>query len=153
METRISRLRTHQKNIDRYQGLLKTKLNEIERQYIERRLSEERFTIALLQFMSAPKGFDFRSGHWNRTGSLDPGLSVFAPRGGVISRQAWRRLPRNRSRRRDVRQGLKYGAARPTRSPAAGLGTPRLDSCLVADGWTRLPRSSRIMPTTRQERF
>ena len=62
METRIARLRTHQKNIDRYEGLLKTKLNEIERQYIERRLSEERFTIALLQFMSAPKGFDFRSG-------------------------------------------------------------------------------------------
>ena len=62
METRIARLRTHQKNIDRYQGLLKTKLNEIERQYIERRLSEERFTIALLQFMSAPKRFDFRSG-------------------------------------------------------------------------------------------
>ena len=63
METRVARLRTHQNNIDRYQGLLKTKLNEIERQYIERRLSEERFTIALLQFMSAPKGFDFfRSG-------------------------------------------------------------------------------------------
>ena len=62
METRIARLRTHQKNIDRYQGLLKTKLNEIERQYIERRLSEERFTIVLLQFMSAPKGFDVRSG-------------------------------------------------------------------------------------------
>ena len=53
METRIARLRTHQKNIDRYQGLLKTKLNEIERQYIEKRLSEERFTIALLQFSGA----------------------------------------------------------------------------------------------------
>ena len=62
METRLIQLRALQKNIDRYQGLLKTKLNEIERQYIERRLSEECFTIALLQFMSAPKGFDFRSG-------------------------------------------------------------------------------------------
>jgi len=47
METRVIQLRTHQKNIDRYQGLLKTKLNETERQYLEKRLSEE--TIAMLQ--------------------------------------------------------------------------------------------------------
>jgi hypothetical protein len=47
METRVIQLRTHQKNIDRYQGLLKTKLNETERQFLERRLSEE--TIAMLQ--------------------------------------------------------------------------------------------------------
>jgi hypothetical protein len=32
METRVIRLRTHQKNIDRYEGLLKTKLSETERQ-------------------------------------------------------------------------------------------------------------------------
>ena len=50
METRVIQLRTHQKNIDRYQGLLKTKLNETERQYLEKRLSEE--TIAMLQLMS-----------------------------------------------------------------------------------------------------
>jgi hypothetical protein len=47
METRVIQLRTHQKNIDRYQGLLKTKLNDTERQYLEKRLSEE--TIAMLQ--------------------------------------------------------------------------------------------------------
>ena len=54
----------------------------------------------------------------------------------------------------------KYGAARPTEEvghhrvqPAAGLGTQRVAWCLVADGWARLPRSSRIMPTIRQERF
>jgi hypothetical protein len=45
--------------------------------YIERRLSKERFTIALLQFMSAPKGSIFALGHWNWTRSLDPGLSDF----------------------------------------------------------------------------
>jgi hypothetical protein len=50
METRVIQLRTHQKNIDRYQGLLKTKLNDTERQYLEKRLSEE--TIAMLQLMS-----------------------------------------------------------------------------------------------------
>ena len=36
METRIVLLRTHQKNMDRYEGLL-----EVERQYIEKRMSEE----------------------------------------------------------------------------------------------------------------
>ena len=47
METRVIQLCTHQKNIDRYRGPLKTKLNETERQYLEKRLSEE--TIAMLQ--------------------------------------------------------------------------------------------------------
>ena len=47
METTVIRLRTHQKNIDRYEGLLKTKLNEIEREYVEARLSEE--TISMLR--------------------------------------------------------------------------------------------------------
>ena len=48
METRIVRLRTHQKNIDRYVSLLETKLSEVERQYIEKRLSEERLAMAAL---------------------------------------------------------------------------------------------------------
>jgi hypothetical protein len=52
MDDRIARLRTHQKNIDRYQELLKTKLTDIEVQLLERRLSEERFAIAMLKFMS-----------------------------------------------------------------------------------------------------
>ena len=34
MEARIVLLRTHQKNMDRYEGLLETKLSEVERQYI-----------------------------------------------------------------------------------------------------------------------
>jgi hypothetical protein len=48
MDERIARLRAHQKNIDRYQRLLKTKLNEVESQYLEKRLSEERFWMAML---------------------------------------------------------------------------------------------------------
>jgi len=62
MATRIVQLRTHQTNIDRYENLLKTELSDVERQFVQKRLSEERFTIALLQYMSAPKGFDLRSG-------------------------------------------------------------------------------------------
>jgi hypothetical protein len=48
MDERIARLCTHQKNIDRYEALLKTKLNEFEFQFLERRLSEERIAMAEL---------------------------------------------------------------------------------------------------------
>jgi len=44
------RLRAHLRNIERYQGLLKTELTELELQYLERRLSEERSAIADLHF-------------------------------------------------------------------------------------------------------
>ena len=63
METRIVQLRTHQKNMSRYENMLKAELTDVERQFVQRRLSEERFTIALLQFMSpsAPStGYDRR---------------------------------------------------------------------------------------------
>jgi hypothetical protein len=50
METRVTRLRTHQKNIDRYQGILKTKLNETERLFLKKRVYEE--TIAMLELMA-----------------------------------------------------------------------------------------------------
>jgi hypothetical protein len=46
------RLSTHQKNIERYEDLLDTRLSELERQYIEKRISEERLAMAMLQFVS-----------------------------------------------------------------------------------------------------
>ena len=46
------RLSIHQKNIERYEDLLETKLSELERQYIEKRISEERLAMAVLQFVS-----------------------------------------------------------------------------------------------------
>jgi hypothetical protein len=52
METKVVQLRAHQKNIDRYEGLLQTKLSEAERRCIEKRLSEERLAMTMLQFMS-----------------------------------------------------------------------------------------------------
>jgi hypothetical protein len=57
-ERRAALLRAHEQNIDRYQRLLKTKLSEAEVHYIEKRLSEERFSVAMLQFMS-PTNQDF----------------------------------------------------------------------------------------------
>jgi hypothetical protein len=53
MNERIARLRTLQKNIERYQSLLKTKLSDVEVQFLEKRLSEER--LAMLQF-EGPSG-------------------------------------------------------------------------------------------------
>jgi hypothetical protein len=58
MNERISRLRAHQRNIDRYQGLLKSSLSEIELRFVEQRLSEERLALAMLQFMSPSSSFN-----------------------------------------------------------------------------------------------
>jgi hypothetical protein len=52
MNERITRLRAHQRNIDRFQGLLKSSLSAVELRFIERRLSEERLALATLQSMS-----------------------------------------------------------------------------------------------------
>jgi len=52
MNARIARLRAHQRNIDRFQGLLKSRLSAVELRFIERRLSEERLALATLQSMS-----------------------------------------------------------------------------------------------------
>ena len=49
MNGRIVRLCTHQKNVERYQSLLGTKLDDLEVQFLEKRLSEERLAIAILQ--------------------------------------------------------------------------------------------------------
>jgi hypothetical protein len=51
----------HQKNIERYQDLLKTELTEVEMHYFEKRLSEERFAVAMLDFMrprDPSRGYD-----------------------------------------------------------------------------------------------
>ncbi|MHC2241474.1 hypothetical protein ACVJH7_000781 [Bradyrhizobium elkanii] len=41
-------LRTHRNNIHRYRRLLETPLSALERQYLERRLSEEQTAIEIL---------------------------------------------------------------------------------------------------------
>jgi hypothetical protein len=54
MDERVSRLRNHERNISRYQNMLKTRLSEGELRFVEKRLAEERFKIAMLEFMSSP---------------------------------------------------------------------------------------------------
>ncbi len=55
MDEGAERLRASQRNIDRYQKLLKSNLNATEMRFVEQRLSEERFRLAMLQFMKGPK--------------------------------------------------------------------------------------------------
>jgi hypothetical protein len=42
MKDKTTRLLAHERNIDRYQGLLKSGLSDIELRFVEQRLSEER---------------------------------------------------------------------------------------------------------------
>jgi hypothetical protein len=50
MDKRDARLRSHEQNISHYQNILKTRLTEVEIHFVEKRLAEERFKIAMLEF-------------------------------------------------------------------------------------------------------
>ena len=52
MSERIARVYAHQRNIERYEGLLKSNLNETELRFVNQRLLEERKSLAILQLMS-----------------------------------------------------------------------------------------------------
>jgi hypothetical protein len=54
MIDRMARLRNHELAIERYQDLLKTRLSDVEQHYVEKRLSEERLSVAMLQFIVPP---------------------------------------------------------------------------------------------------
>jgi hypothetical protein len=51
MDEKEARLRGHEQNISHYKSILKTRLTEVEMRFVERRLAEERFKIAMLEFM------------------------------------------------------------------------------------------------------
>ncbi len=53
-DEKLARLRTHRNNISRYRRLLDTKLTESERQFIHRRLSEERAAMERLASSAFP---------------------------------------------------------------------------------------------------
>ena len=54
LDERFARLRTHRNNVARYRRLLKTHLTDLERQFIERRLSEEQSEFELLSAGTFP---------------------------------------------------------------------------------------------------
>jgi hypothetical protein len=54
LDENLALMRAHRNNIHRYRRLLKTKLSDIERQFIERRLREEHSAIAELTSVTFP---------------------------------------------------------------------------------------------------
>jgi hypothetical protein len=53
----LARIRAHRNNIHRYRRLLKTRLSDLERQFIERRLSEEQTALETLTSRTFPVAF------------------------------------------------------------------------------------------------
>jgi hypothetical protein len=54
IDEKLALLRTHRNNIGHYHRLLKTELTQFERQFIERRLSEERSAMEKLAASTLP---------------------------------------------------------------------------------------------------
>jgi hypothetical protein len=48
IDQQLARMRTHRSNIQRYRNLLKTNLTELERQFVEKRLTEEQSNLESL---------------------------------------------------------------------------------------------------------
>jgi hypothetical protein len=54
IDENLARLRAHRNNIHRYRRLLATKLTDLERSYIERRLQEEQLAMDALSAETFP---------------------------------------------------------------------------------------------------
>ena len=57
IDENLARLRTHRNNISRYRRLLKTRLTDCERQFIEKRLSEEQSAMERVAATTFPLTF------------------------------------------------------------------------------------------------
>jgi hypothetical protein len=53
----FARIRAHRNNVARYRRLLKTRLSDLERQFIERRLAEEQAALEALAAPAVPAAF------------------------------------------------------------------------------------------------
>jgi hypothetical protein len=66
IDQQLARLRTHRSNIQRYRNLLQTSLTELERKFVEQRLTEEQSN---LESLTTPLPNDFRgsnAGHFGQ---------------------------------------------------------------------------------------
>jgi hypothetical protein len=62
IEQEIALIRAHRNNIHRYRQLLRTKLSELERSFIERRLAEEEGALEALVADTFPAAFTLPKG-------------------------------------------------------------------------------------------
>jgi hypothetical protein len=66
IDQQLVRLRTHRSNIQRYRNLLQTSLTELERKFVEQRLTEEQSNLESL-INSLPNDFcGSNAGRWQR---------------------------------------------------------------------------------------
>ena len=54
LDENLARIRAHRNNVHRYRSLVKTRLSDIERRFIERRLSEENSALEALTSQTFP---------------------------------------------------------------------------------------------------
>jgi hypothetical protein len=59
LDADLARIRAHRSNIRRYRRLLRTRLSDLERQFIERRLAEEQTALDALAGGTFPTAFAF----------------------------------------------------------------------------------------------
>ena len=57
LDEKLARIRAHRNNIHHYRRLLKTRLSQLERNFIERRLVEEKSALDELAAATVPFGF------------------------------------------------------------------------------------------------
>jgi hypothetical protein len=62
LDADLARIRAHRNNIHRYRRLLRTKLTDLERQFIERRLAEEQSSLDALTGANFPIAFAHSQG-------------------------------------------------------------------------------------------
>jgi hypothetical protein len=58
-EANLARIRTHRNNIHRYRALLRTKLSDLEREFIEKRMADEQIALDALMAETFPVTFPF----------------------------------------------------------------------------------------------
>ena len=57
IDEQFAQMRTHRNNIHRYRRLLRTRLTELERQFLERRMAEEQSKLESLTSSTFPIAF------------------------------------------------------------------------------------------------
>ncbi|WP_439397804.1 hypothetical protein ACRQ5Q_11430 [Bradyrhizobium sp. PMVTL-01] len=62
LDESLARIRAHRNNIHRYRRLLKLNPSDVERQFIERRLTEEQAALESLWAETFPLAFSLRNG-------------------------------------------------------------------------------------------
>jgi hypothetical protein len=72
LDADLARIRAHRNNIHRYRRLLRTKLSELERQFIDRRLAEEQSSLDALAAETFPIAIDRSQGRQAARLAVEP---------------------------------------------------------------------------------